>query len=248
MCCVSCADYPSPWPCISHGLQPCIPWCIYPWQRQLSCSLPVHVLFTKACVMVIVVVTSCATLQAVGIPPNVASAEALLQASKSCTHLSDRVNQLIAPFQPALAAAQLTQLVPSLPDFSSTSPVVAAAQSLLDRFPIGSTGAAQNILVGQAAALPTSSTRGQAGSEGQAPSGMRSLDQSSGAGPSVAKPQKGLLPAGLEASSEKPSESVLAAPEKETLERAPGSGPPTAAPVTPVAHSESAEASSTCSE
>ena len=48
-----------------------------------------------------------AAMQAVGLSPNVASAEALLQSCQGCTHLSGKVDILTAPFQPALMAARL---------------------------------------------------------------------------------------------------------------------------------------------
>ena len=192
-------------------------------------------------------------MQALGIPPNVASAEALMQASGSCSHLSDRVNQLIAPFQAALAAAQLTQMSPLPSEPTLTNPTLAAAHMLPEhRLPAGFTDAAQNMLVGQVAALPTPplthvAPRWQAGFERQVPTERRSHDQSSGAGPDVAEHQIGMLPVALASSLEKSSGSVPAASEQETLETASGSGPPTAAPVTPVARSESGEASSSCS-
>ena len=176
-----------------------------------------------------------------------------MQASGSCTHLSDRVNQLIAPFQAALAAGQVTQMspLPSEPTFAN--PALAAAQMVPEhRLPAGFTDAAQNMLVGQVAALPTPPSthiapRWQAGFERQVPTERRSHDQSSGAGPDVAELQVGMLPIALASSLEKSSGSVPAASEKEMLETAPGSGPPTAAPVTPVALSEGAEALSSCS-
>lgn len=189
-----------------------------------------------------ILLTSFLVSQAIGVPPNVASAEALLQASRSCTHLSDRVKQLIAPFQPALAAAQLSQA--SLPsDLRFANPLLAAAQMLPEnRFPTTFTDAAQNMLAGPSASslLAPSTTHAVPG--WQAESGMaseqKSHDQSFG---------QGMLPPAVASAVNESSGSLPAAPEKETLEPAPGSGPPTAAPVTPVARSESAEASSSCS-
>ena len=175
-----------------------------------------------------------------------------MQASRTCTYLSDTVNQLIAPFQPALAAAQLTHMSQMPPELRFTNPVLAAAQILPEnRLPAGFTEAAQNMLVGQVAPLPTSpmthiAPRWQAGSERQATSD-RNHDHSSGAGPDMAEPQEGMLPPALASRLDKLPGSMPAAPENEASETASGSGPPTAAPVTPVAHSESAEASSLCS-
>ena len=138
------------------------------------------------------------------------------------------------------------------PELRFTNPVLAAAQMLPEnRLPAGFTEAAQNMLVGQVASYATPSMthtapRWQAGSERQITSD-RSPDQSSAAGPDMAEPQEAMLPPALASNLDKLAGSVPAASQNETLERASGSGPPTAAPVTPVARSESAEASSWCS-
>lgn len=62
----------------------------------------------------------------------------------------------------------------------------------------------------------------------------------------VAEPSTDMLPAAPALGFDESFESGTA-PEKETLDTAPASGPPTAAPVTPVARSETAEPSSSCS-
>lgn len=168
-----------------------------------------------------------------------------MQASSSCSHLSDRVNQLIAPFQPALAAAQLTQMSPLPPELRFINPLLAAAQMKPEnRLPAEFTDATQNMLVGQVASLPTPPLTQVAPRwlARQVPSERNSHDQSSGAGSDMAQPHICMLSKAPASNLEKSFGSVSAAPENDMSETAPGSGPPTAAPVTPVAHSESAEA------
>ena len=187
-------------------------------------------------------------MQAVGVPPNIASAEALIQSCCNSTHLSDRVNTLIAPFQPALAAQQLTQMSLS-PDFRFTNPALAAAQLLAEnKFSNASAEAAQSILAGQPASPSASPSASHAR---PAPLGWRSRYaitseqmghiQSFEAGPMQTEPSTGLLSTALESGAMQSAALEPAAPEKEMQETASGSGPSTGAPVTPVAHSESAE-------
>ena len=140
-------------------------------------------------------------LQVIGVPPNVASAEALMQACWSVTYVAGRVNQLIALFQPALAAAQLIQtFLP--PELRFTDPALAAPQMLPQgtAFSTVFIDAAQSVLVGQPACLPASSMT-HAGARWQAESEaafeQRSHDQLSEAGPDLTQPGKDMLPAGL---------------------------------------------------
>ena len=182
-------------------------------------------------------------MQAVGLPPNIASAEALTQACRTCKHLSDRVNMLIAPFQPALAAQQLTQMSLS-PQFRFTNPALAAAQLAESNFLGASPEAAQSSLAGQpASASPSHSihvTPGLQSGTAIGP-GQMSHGQSSAAGQMQADARMGMLPSALGSGTMQSAAMEPAAPGKEMLETALGSGPSTGAPVTPVAHSESAE-------
>lgn len=181
-------------------------------------------------------------MQATGVPFNVASAEALLQASRSCTHLTDKVAQLIAPFQPALAAAQLTQTPPPHePRLSDPAAAVAAQALLRNRAPTA--------LSGPPVPMPSALTsEGGPGWQAESNTALEGThhDQASGVGLLVAEPSTDMLPAAPASGLDQSFESGTA-PEKETLDTAPGSGPPTAAPVTPVARSETAELSSSCS-
>lgn len=170
-------------------------------------------------------------LQAVGVLPNVASAEALLQSCRDCTRLSSKVNSLTAPFQTALAAAQLLPVTDTAHHMAVNhgTDITLPSTEVMYRYQSASSmmampGLHQSVGVGQMGAAP------QAGQLSAAP----------WAEPPVAKPDSGLPEAGPENSvGQLPSaEPPAAAPMSELSAGAPELGPPTQAMMTPDLQSE----------
>ncbi len=121
-------------------------------------------------------------MQAVGVSPNVASAEGLLQSCRHCTHLSGKVNNLTAPFQPALAAVQLLPLTDaaqsSLASQAAETEILPSAD-IMHRWHSGSAG--------PSAMTPSVAQTSAAGLPGPAP-GARPLTAALESGPSTGAP------------------------------------------------------------
>ena len=170
-------------------------------------------------------------LQAIGVLPNVASAEALLQSCRDCARLSSKVNSLTAPFQTALAAAQLLPVTDAAHHMTvgHGTDIALPSTEVMYRYQSASSmmampGLHQSVGVGQMGAAP------QAGQLSAAPC----------AGPPVAKHESGLPEAGPENSAGQLSsaEPPAAAPISELSTGSPELEPPTQATMTPDLQSE----------
>lgn len=168
-------------------------------------------------------------MQAIGIMPNAASAEALLQSCQDCTHLFHKVNSMTAPFQAVLATAQFRPTVDPLHS-ASTSAAAQSAQSLpsVDIMYRWQTGSDSN--------------------PNMAPATLQ-MHPSSGAGLLTSAPSPGHLTGALSLGPYAAKQSLdqswhlPAAPKAEPLAARPGSGPPTGAPPTPDLQSEVSDTS-----
>ncbi len=174
-----------------------------------------------------------AVMQAIGIMPNAASAEALLQSCRDCQHLSRKVNSMTAPFQAVLAAAQLMPRTAAPQGIATTStadvPETLPSADIMHRWQ----------------ASP-------AGSYNMAASLSAQADQSSGAGLRATAPPPEQLVAALHlgplatlpSSGLADETSHLASgPKSGPMAAGSGSGPPTGAPSTPDLHSEGSDVS-----
>ncbi len=172
-------------------------------------------------------------MQAIGIMPNAASAEALLQSCRDCQHLSRKVNSMTAPFQAVLAAAQLIPRTAAPQGIATTStadvPETLPSADIMHRWQ----------------ASPT-------GSYNMAASVSAQVDQSSGAGLRAAAPPPGQLGGALKLGplAALPSSGLAdetghlaSAPKSGPMAAGSGSGPPTGAPPTPDLHSEGSDVS-----
>lgn len=172
-------------------------------------------------------------MQAIGIMPNAASAEALLQSCQDCQHLSHKVNSMTAPFQAVLAAAQLMPRTAPLQGMANAS-----TTDVPDTLP------SADIMHRWQASPP--------GSHNMAASLSAQVDQSSGAGLQATAPPPGQLGGALKLSPLAALSSSRLADETghlaSGLKSGPmaagsGSGPPTGAPPTPDLHSEGSDVS-----
>ena len=174
-----------------------------------------------------------AVMQAIGIMPNAASAEALLQSCRDCQHLSHKVNSMTAPFQAVLAAAQLMPRTAALQGMATTStadvPETLPSADIMHRWQ----------------ASPT-------GSYNMAASPSAQVNQSSGAGLRATAPPPGQLVGALHLGplAALPSSGLAdetghlaSGPKSGPMAAGSGSGPPTGAPPTPDLHSEGSDVS-----
>ena len=190
-----------------------------------------------------------------GVTPNVASAEALIQSCQDCPHLSIKVNSLTGAFQPALAALH------KLP--AANLPQGMTAQNMALLSPDGMSmpsGLAYDSLMrfetARSGALSSSPSQGvQSASSGalqRVHSGntdvLRSAFGGQGAGQSAATPRPGLLPADALSGPHATVPSAgsrSSAPGSDTkaghVGKRPGSGLSAGAPTTPDLQSEGEE-------
>lgn len=172
-------------------------------------------------------------MQAIGIMPNAASAEALLQSCRDCEHLSDKVNSMTAHFQALLAAAQLMPQTAASQDIATTStadvPETLPSVDIMHRWQASPAGS-YNMPAALSAQVGQSS---EAGLQATAPP----AEQLVGAlhlGPLTALPSSGLADE---------TGHLASGPKSGPMAAGSGSGPPTGAPPTPDLHSEGSDVS-----
>lgn len=198
---------------------------------SIECSADRSTWLCKFCTLLSVL--DVAVMQAIGIMPNAASADALLQSCRDCQHVSSKVNSMTAPFQAVLAAAQLIPRTAALQG--------AAATSTAD---VPETLPSADIMHRWQASPPDSYN--------MAASVTAQVDQSSGAGLRATAPPSGQLGAALKLGplAALPSSGLAdetghlaSAPKSGPMAAGSGSGPPTKAPPTPDLHSEGSDVS-----
>ena len=174
-----------------------------------------------------------AVMQAIGIMPNAASAEALLQSCRDCQHLSCKVNSMTAPFQAVLAAAQLMPRTAPLQGIATTStsdvPETLPSADIMHRWQASPTGS-YNVAASVTAQVNESSgggLRATAPPPGQLGAALK-------LGPLPALPSSGLADE---------TGHLAAGPKSGPMAAGSGSGPPTGAPPTPDLHSEGSDVS-----